>query len=54
MFEPNLTEREIEVVRLRDEEGLSWNKIAERLGTTKGAVNSSYRAAILFQENRQI
>ena len=41
----NLTEREIEVLRLRDEEGLSWNAIAERIGAGKGSVNSSYREA---------
>ena len=40
-----LTERQIEVVRLRDQEGLSYSQIAERLGTTKGGANSSYRAA---------
>ncbi len=45
MPEPNLTEREVEVLRLKDEEGLSWAMIGERLGTTKSSVNSSYRAA---------
>ena len=44
-MEPNLTEREIEVIRLRDEEKLAWAKIAERLGTSKGAMNSSYRVS---------
>ena len=47
MSEPNLTERETSIIRLRDDEGLSWAKIGERLGTTKGSVNSSYRAAKL-------
>ena len=47
MSEPNLTEREVEVLRLKDEEGLSWTKIGERLATTKSSVNSSYRAAKL-------
>lgn len=42
----DLTEREVEVVRLRDEEKLVWREIAERLGTSKGAVNSSYREAL--------
>jgi DNA invertase Pin-like site-specific DNA recombinase len=41
----NLTEREIEILRLRDGEGLSWQSIADRLGSSKGAVNSSYRNA---------
>ena len=46
MSEPkNLTEREVEVLRLKDEERLSWAKIGEFLGTTKSSVNSSYRAA---------
>ncbi len=45
MSEPNLTERETSIIRLRDDEGLSWSKIGERLGTTRGSVNSSYRAA---------
>ena len=40
-----LTEREAEVIRLRDEEGLAWREIAEKLGTTKGGANSSYRTA---------
>ena len=40
-----LTERETEVVRLRDEEGLAWNEIAKLLGTSKGGANSSYRTA---------
>ena len=40
-----LTEREAEVVRLRDEEKLSWNAIARALGTSKSSVNSSYRNA---------
>ena len=44
MPEPNLTDREVEVLRLKDE-GLSWAKIGERLHTTKSSVNSSYRAA---------
>ena len=47
MSEPNLTERETSIIRLRDEEKLSWAKIGERLGTTRGSVNSSYRAAKL-------
>ena len=42
-----LTGREVEVLRLKDEEKLSWAKIGERLGTTKSSVNSSYRAAKL-------
>ncbi len=46
MSEPNLTEREVEVIRLRDEEKLTWAKIAERLGTAKGSVNASYRQAM--------
>ena len=46
-MEPNLTEREVEVIRLRDEEKLVWREIAERLGTSKGAVNSSYRTALM-------
>lgn len=40
-----LTEREAEVVRLRDEEDLSWNAIADVLGSSKSSVNSSYRNA---------
>ena len=40
-----LTEREAEVVRLRDEEELSWNAIADALGASKSSVNSSYRNA---------
>ena len=40
-----LTERETQIVYLRDEEGLTWAQVAERLGTTKSSVNSSYRAA---------
>ena len=47
MSEPRLTERETSIIRLRDDEGLSWTKIGERLGTTKSSVNSSYRAAKL-------
>ena len=46
MPDPNLTEREIEVVRLRDEDKLMWREIAARLGTTKGSVNTSYRQAM--------
>ena len=45
-MEPNLTEREVEVIRLRDEEKLTWAKIAERLDTAKGSVNASYRQAM--------
>ncbi len=45
-MEPNLTEREVKVIRLRDEEKLTWAKIAERLGTVKGSVNASYRQAM--------
>jgi predicted DNA-binding protein (UPF0251 family) len=41
----DLTEREAEIVRLRDDEGLSWAAIAKQLGTSKSSVNSSYRAA---------
>ena len=40
-----LTERESEVVKLRGE-GLCWREIGERLGTTKSAANSSFRAAM--------
>jgi DNA-binding CsgD family transcriptional regulator len=39
------TDRENEIIRLRDDEKLSWREIAERLGTSKGSVNSSYRNA---------
>ncbi len=38
-----LTEREAEVVRLRDDEGLSWNAIAKALGSSKSSVISTYR-----------
>ena len=38
-----LTEREAEVARLRDEEGMSWKAIAIELGTSESSVNSSYR-----------
>ncbi len=47
MPDPNLTERETAIIRLRDDEGLSWAMIGERLGTSKSSVNSSYRAAKL-------
>ena len=40
-----LTDRETEIVQLRDTEGLSWRQIADRVGTTRSSVNSSYRAA---------
>ncbi|MCZ6592678.1 MAG: sigma factor-like helix-turn-helix DNA-binding protein [Alphaproteobacteria bacterium] len=40
-----LTDHEVEIVRLRDTESLSWSQIADRLGTTRSSVNSSYRAA---------
>ena len=40
-----LTDRETEIVQLRDTEGLSWSQIADRVGTSRGAANSSYRAA---------
>ncbi len=40
-----LTDRETEIVQLRETEGLSWSQIADRLGTTRSSVNSSYRAA---------
>ena len=40
-----LTDRKTEIVRLRDTEGLSWSQIADRVGTTRSSVNSSYRAA---------
>ena len=40
-----LTERETEVIRLRDEEGLSWRTIAKALGASKSSVYSSYRTA---------
>ena len=43
----DLTEREVEVLRLKDEEKFSWAKIGDLLGTTKSSVNSSYRAAKL-------
>ena len=33
-----------EVVRSRDEEGLSWNKIAERVGVSVGSVRRAYKA----------
>ncbi len=46
MSDANLTEREVEVIRLRDEEKLTWAKIAERLSTAKGSVNASYRQAM--------
>ena len=39
------TDREAQILQLRDELGLSWADIAERLGTSKGSVNSSYRNA---------
>ena len=42
-----LTEREVEVLRLKDEEGLTWAKIGELLGTKRNSVYSSYRAAKL-------
>jgi len=34
-----------EIVRLRDEEGLTFEQIAERLGKTKGAIYNAYRRA---------
>ncbi len=40
-----LTDREVEIVQLRDTERLSWSQIADRLETTHSSVNSSYRAA---------
>jgi predicted DNA-binding protein (UPF0251 family) len=40
-----LTDRESEIVRLRDTESLSWSQIADRVGTTRSSFNSSYRAA---------
>ncbi len=39
-----LTERQAQIVQLR-EEGLSLSAIANRLGTSKGSVSSSLRAA---------
>ena len=33
-----------EVVRLRDNEGLSWSKIAERVGVSVGTVRRAYKA----------
>lgn len=48
-----MTERAAEIVRLRDREGLSWAAIAERLGTTKGSVNSSYRN-VKAKQDRQL
>ena len=42
-----LTERERLIVHLREDEGLSYQQIADRLGTSKGSVNSSYRNAKL-------
>ncbi len=41
---PNLTEREADIMRLR-EEGLSLAAVARELGTSKGSVASSERAA---------
>ena len=41
-----LTEREAEVARLRDDEGMSWNAIADALGASKSSVNSSYRNVV--------
>ena len=40
-----LTDREVEIIQLRDTERLSWSQIADRLETTRSSVNSSYRAA---------
>lgn len=40
-----LTEREKKIIRLRDDEGLSWARIAVTLGTSKGSAHSSYRNA---------
>ncbi len=40
------------IIHLRDQEGLTWSEIAERLGSSKGAVNSSYRNA-LAKRNRK-
>ena len=40
-----LTDREHEIVYLRDLEGLSFQSIAEHFDTSKGSVNSSYRNA---------
>ena len=41
---PDLTEREAEIIRLRDQ-GLSLAAVARELGTSKGSVASSERAA---------
>ncbi len=43
---PDLTQRESDILRLRGE-GLSLAAVAERLGTSKGSVSSSERAAKL-------
>jgi predicted DNA-binding protein (UPF0251 family) len=40
-----LTDREKEIIRLREDEGLSWGRIAAALGTSKGSAHSSYRNA---------
>ena len=48
-----LTEREAEVARLRDEEGMSWNAIAKALGTSKSSVNSSYRNVVAKRNRPQ-
>ena len=41
-----LTDREREVARLREDEGLSLAKIAARLETSKGSVSTSWRMAL--------
>ena len=41
-----LTEREAEVARLRNDEGMSWKAIAIELGTSESSVNSSYRNVV--------
>ena len=41
-----LTERQADVVRLREDEGLSWSAVGERLGISKSTANSCYRAVV--------
>ena len=41
-----LTDRQADVVRLREKEGLSWSAIGEKLGISKSTANSCHRGVV--------
>ena len=49
-----LTEKQLEVIYLHEQEGLSFNKIAERLAKSRSTIRDGYASAVALRESLKV